>query len=130
MRTRSLIDLGFPALLVELGAAAGGRAYGFVAFSACSLVPVVDGSAQLPVIWAGSSDTHTDLFVCEPGLITQVLVEHVEYGVTIGVWEDRHRLDGLGFLPVKKTVRQITTTPETADDDFAALIDAYDGCGP
>lgn len=130
LRARSLIDLGFPALLVELGAAAGGRAYGFVTFSSCSLVPVVDGSGQLPVIWAGSTDAHTDLFMCEPGLITQILVEHVEYGTTIGVWEDRHRLDGLGFLPVKKTVRQVATTPESADADFIALVGSYEGCEP
>lgn len=130
MRARSLVNLGFPAFLVELGDAAAGRAYGFVAFRDCSLLPVVDGSGQLPVIWAGSSAGHVDLFVCEPGLITQVLVEHVEYGAVIGVWEDRHRLDGLRFLPVKKTVRQVTTTPETADADFAALVGAYARCVP
>ena len=130
MRAASMVDLGFAALAVDVGEAAAGRAYGFVAFQDCSLVPVVDGSGQLPVIWVGSSAAHIDLFVCEPGLITQVLVEHVEYGAIIGVWEDRHRIDGLNFLPVKKTVRQVETTPETADDDFAALVESYERCVP
>ncbi|MDJ0961777.1 MAG: hypothetical protein QNJ88_14045 [Acidimicrobiia bacterium] len=130
MRATSVVDIGFPALLLEVGQADAGRAYGFVAMSGCELVPVVDGSGQIPVIYTESRADNVDLFVCEPGLVTQVVVEHVEYGATIGVWEFRHRLDGLRFLPVKKTVRQEPTTPETADDDFAALVASYEACVP
>ena len=101
-----------------------------MAFEGCSLLPVADGSGQLPGIWNGIGAAHFDFFVCEPGVVTQVVVEHVEYGATIGVWEFVHRIDGFTFQPIKKSVQHVATTPETADDDYTALIRSYDRCTP
>lgn len=78
-----IVDLGRPAVVVDLGGNLVGSSYGFVAFAGCMLRPILDEAGLLPDVWVGIGISHSEFFTCGRGAVTQVQMGRGETSINV-----------------------------------------------